>query len=152
MEPIGPYSAHPRRVKSITIKDVKVNKEPAIRIAVAWEEQREDLEWDGHRYQSTNAPAREEFWRKLDALVTHALQLLHLPETYRDNVGVVKVGFTYDGDSTIAEVHCRKLLTEGSGAFVTPKMADTGDYLVFQTAEYRAALMDVQAGALFYVG
>lgn len=136
------------RLKSVVLKDVKVKKEPAIRVTVKWEKMRDDGSWGAMGYASTREPQMD-FWTAIEDLLPHALLLLELPTDYSKNCGVTAVKMSYDEDGNqIATTLVRKLTASGECKLETSDLPASGDYQTFQTQDYHMALLAVEAEAL----
>ena len=149
-EDSAPYDLPARRLLSVAVKDVKVKKEPALRITVTWEQQREDGEWDKFRFASTQEP-RHTFWPAMSSVTPHALSVLNLGADYVDNAMAVSVKLSYDDDDhMIASAKVRKLTIAGEGFLETPAVAKDGDYESFLAPDYAEVLEDLQKEALAF--
>lgn len=144
----APYELPVLRLKSLHIKEVKVKKEPAIRITVAWEKQMPDGSWDAMRYGSVREP-QADLWTALCGLFPNAWAVTQLTQGIGNVGSVVGVKMSYDDDGQqTATVLLRMLTNAGPVLIETPALPAAGDYEYLQTADYHQALLAVQAEAL----
>lgn len=145
----APYVGSILRLRSLTIKQVKVKKEQVTKISVKWEQQQQDESYEGHSYWSYREPTSG-FWGALAGLLPHFQSILRLPSDYQ-NLAVEKITVTYDEDDhMIAKVTCQKHIQEGVCTLETPAIAEAGDYEYLMPDAYRAALDHAAAFAISY--
>lgn len=150
----APYELPVLRLKSLQIKEVKIKKEPATRVTVAWERQMPDGSWDAMRYGSVREP-QAAFWKALSRLVPPAIAVLELPvvaaSVDRDGIAIEVVGIkmSYDDEENqIATTILSKPTISGPALLETPALPASGDYEHLQATDYHQALLAVQAEAL----
>ena len=141
-----------RRVTSISLEQVKKNKQEVTRITISWQQEQLDGEWGKSRDSSTQEPS-EDFRLAFNGLLPHALTLCHLPPDYISNCEVVEVKFAYDDDedTSTAQIGVRKLVVEGEVRFTTPAVALSGNYEVVLPPDACVAVGQAHVEALIYI-
>jgi hypothetical protein len=80
------------------IKKAKVNKDE--KITVIYEQQSKTGLWDEYSF-TCSEKARPEFYRAMNSLAPHVIEMCELPENYLDRIEVRGVSFSYGGDKQV---------------------------------------------------